>query len=478
LSAAIAGSLVEIAEGADDWLFLDHYAGVDILGRQADLTAWEQSHLPKYVAQFSGRHARMAARGIPYIVVIAPEKASIYPEMLPPGVRVADPTAAELLTRACVAAGIEAVDLVPLLRSAKGPIDLYYKVDSHWSYYGAYIAYRAIIERVRRSLRVPEIPPDQVVFSDRQGFGDLGVHLVPERRGALQHTECRGRQFTAVVQAHDQREYAFATHICDQGHGKALVLRDSFITFLAPYLSHTFAETTYPAPPFAMLDDMIDDLKPDVVIHECAERALFDLPDGLADWQPRSWRQIYLEAHENPHATDLIRRFRQCLSERNLDVAVPLGQQLRDTAGGALDHNLAEALLLSGAYDSVLEICSVAEARRGPDPFVRYLQAHARHALGDIAGALTSLREALALRPGHARFLYELGCWLARGENKAEGAEILWVVVSVAPAHVEAWRELAQVHAQLGNAELASLARAEVDRLEGTGGSTRAIGTS
>jgi hypothetical protein len=467
VSAAVAGSSIEIAEGDENWLFLRRYENLELLALMADLSMWAKSHLPSLVAQFESRHARLSKRGIPYIVAIAPEKATIYPEKLPPGHRLADPTAGEMLTSGCVQAGIDAIDLAMQLRSAKGVLDLYYPTDSHWTYYGAYIAYRAIIDAVKKVLDVTEVGPHEVVFKDKDGFGDLGVHLVPERRGLLQTADCKTRLISSDIEAFDRREHAFAVHTCAEGRGKALVLRDSFATFLGPFLSRTFAETVYAAPPVAMMDDMVDDLKPDIVIHECSERALFYRPDGLADWEARSWRQIYLESYDHPNEADLIRPLHQALAEYRFDDAVALARKLAERSSPALDHNLAEALLKSGAYNEALETCCSAEVRQGADPFVRYLKAYARHALGDLDGAVESLHGALALRPGHARYLFQLGCYLAAGENKVAAAVALRAATDAAPAFVEAWDALSRVYALTGDTVAASIAECQAARLRG-----------
>jgi hypothetical protein len=80
VSAAVAGSQIEVAEGKGGWLFLRRYEDVEPLRWGADLSAWKETHLPALTAQFAGRRARLAARGIAYVVAVAPEKGSVYPE--------------------------------------------------------------------------------------------------------------------------------------------------------------------------------------------------------------------------------------------------------------------------------------------------------------------------------------------------------------------------------------------------------------
>lgn len=469
MTGAVAGSLIEAAEGADGWLFLRRYNSFDVFEWQADLSGWTKTHLPMVTAEFADRHRRLAARGIPYVVAIAPEKASVYPEKLPSGYRIATPTAAELLTSACAKAGVGAIDLTALLRSAKGAMEVYGKVDTHWNFYGAFVAYRAIVEAINKSFSVPMVGPEEVSFIDCEGFGDLGVHMTPERKGRLQQSQVKTGSFSTVVYAYDDREHVLQSVKSDRGRGKALVIRDSFSGFLAPYLSLSFAETNYAAaaPALAMLDDMIADLKPDVVIHEQAERGLPYKPDGLEDWQPRSWRQLYFEAYEHPQHNNLIRRFRQALIESRFKDAIALGQELSGATGGALDHDLAEAFVMSGAHDRAIEVCETIEARRGPDAFALYLKALAERNLGRREGSIASLRRALAIRPGHARFLFLLGSWLAADNDREGAAAALQAAVERAPALAQGWQQLSLAQTRLGNRSAADFALQRASELTG-----------
>ncbi|WP_442756452.1 alginate O-acetyltransferase AlgX-related protein [Methylocystis sp. JAN1] len=455
MSFAPAGSLLDVIEGGDNWLFLRRYENLHVLDLQTDLSSWSQTHLPILTAQFAGRHAKLAARGISYVVAIAPEKSSIYPEKLPSEYRLASPTLAELLTTACRQAGVEAVDLTSALRLAKGAMDLYFRVDSHWTYYGAYIAYRSIIEAIQKRVDVSVVQPHQILYHDKEGFGDLGVHMRPERRGLLQQVTLSS-EVEAQIKAYDDRERAYASYTCQDGRSKAVILRDSFATFMSPYLARSFSTSTFVSPPLALHEDMIEDLEPDVVIHLYSERALLYYPEGLADWDARSWRQTYLEAYENPQWANLIRPLRRSLIEKRFDESVKLGQQLSDAGGWALEHNLAEALIGARLYEKAIEACDRMELRGNATAFSYFLKAYGQRALGR-GEAVATLREALRTRPQHARFLYELGLWLAQDGDLPEAAAALHAALESAPGFLQGWSELSRVNAEMGDKSAAEI---------------------
>ena len=115
MNGTLAGSMIEIEEGKNGWLYI-RSAEANFFHSAAERANWANFHLPIFTAQLLGRHARLTALKIPYIVAIAPEKQSVYPENLLSAYQVMRPTMAELMTSACANAGIEAVDLMKLLK--------------------------------------------------------------------------------------------------------------------------------------------------------------------------------------------------------------------------------------------------------------------------------------------------------------------------------------------------------------------------
>jgi hypothetical protein len=464
MNGTLAGSTIEIEEGKNGWLYI-RSAEANFFHLAVERANWANFHLPIFTAQLLGRHARLTALKIPYIVAIAPEKQSVYPENLLSARQVIRPAMAELMTSACANAGIEAVDLMKLLISAKGVLDLYSEEDSHWNQFGAYIAYRAIVEAIQKKVPVRIIEPNAVRYHEKQGYSDLGALMTPERRGRLLDVKVEGKIKT-LVQAYDQREYSLVIHSCEQGRGRAIVFRDSFATALAPYLSRTFEKTIYIART-PMMDDLIEEMKPDVVIHEFAERTLCLDPKISSDLEPRSWRQLYMEAHEYPQYAHMIRPLRLALRCQRFDDAVGLGRRLSEASEGELDHNLVEAMIGSGAYQEAVDLCLQIEANRGRDSFLSYLKGWANSALGRNDVALSSMREALDGRPGNACFLYLYGSWVLGHGDASAAAHFLQGAVDRVPDSVPAWRNLSQALSLQGDADGAMNARSHADRLEG-----------
>lgn len=93
--------------------------------------------------------------GSEYVFVLAPTKAFVYPEFLPKRIQqVRGHTRYEQLSQYLQQyADIHFVDVLPPLLAAKAeksyPL-LFYKTDFHWNFYGAFIAYKAIVDHLAR----------------------------------------------------------------------------------------------------------------------------------------------------------------------------------------------------------------------------------------------------------------------------------------------------------------------------------------
>jgi alginate O-acetyltransferase complex protein AlgJ len=240
------------------------------------------------------RAAFLAGRGIPFVVVIVPEKYTVYPEFLPAwaSARAARTPLDRLADELAAYPQLHFVDLRnPLLRG-KATERLYYKTDSHWNYVGASIGYTQIMREVARLLPgstvAPVIRPPYVAGVDYYS-GDLTQMLglprqfreddiaplgkilgTPEARCARQEPGAAANVETFVYRCPYAPRYS------------ALVYRDSMGIPLMPMLAENFARTTFVTS--AQLDPkQVDALKPDIVIEEMVERtstgpAIYPMP--------------------------------------------------------------------------------------------------------------------------------------------------------------------------------------------------------
>ena len=439
----IAGADVQAVEGRDGWLFLSRVGAVDTLRGFHDIGEWRRGSLPGFVANFAARGRRMAARGIPFVVVLAPEATGVYPDMLPDGAGPIEiPTMAEHLAAALAEEGVDVVCPATQLRAARGPVDVYQRLDSHWSAFGAFLCYREILARLEGSRGVGW---RDVSYSVRNGFGDLSVHVVPERSGAVHGADVPAIEASAGPNVFDHRARNVRRHTCGTGVGRALVFRDSFAGALTPFLERTFAETILVGGSPAMPDDAIDRFAPDVVILEMAERSLLVPQDPFADWPAASFEQRHFERATNPTGGRL-----QCESQAALEggkvaeavAAAAVAVALEGT--GNRPHNLAHALMVAGQGNPALlklghGLCAGAATARD-DRYLHWLHGQFAYMRGREPEARAAMARALAKQPSHAQYLYSLAVWDYLAGDHASALSIMRRSLEGAPLHADSWR--------------------------------------
>jgi hypothetical protein len=123
--------------GEDGWLFVYNFGPQELARMGIDADA----RVRDWAAAFAERRDWLAARGMKYVVVVAPEKASVYPERLPAAVRRHPP----FVGTPGLAEKFAVVDPLPSLLAAKAAgTQVYMKKDSHWTDAGAFVAYREL----------------------------------------------------------------------------------------------------------------------------------------------------------------------------------------------------------------------------------------------------------------------------------------------------------------------------------------------
>ncbi len=116
-------------------------------------------------------------QGIKFVIVIAPNKHSIYPEKLPHWMEYHGKTITDDIVEQSNAKGINLLDLRPILLSKKEDEPLYFKTDTHWNQRGAGFAFEAIIAYLNRKHNINIIIPNYHFEQTHQGAGDLANFL-------------------------------------------------------------------------------------------------------------------------------------------------------------------------------------------------------------------------------------------------------------------------------------------------------------
>jgi hypothetical protein len=269
----------------DGWM---QYVDNANLGSFLNRAPFDQAALQSAAQQLEAKRQWLEKRGIRYLLVIAPDKATIYPESMPgyyrhcPGPTRLD----QLLQYLRDHTDVQALDLrSPLRREAKRQL-VYWKTDTHWNHVGSWVAYCAVVQKLHQWFpQIQQLP--KVVFANTPLAGGLAAMTGLES----QFTEITPLLNTALLWRISDEKLpplsGFSTPpycmhsltVPNDTLPTAVVLHDSFFEFdLVSLLPSHFRRSLYVFTPLFPMQ-AIELEHPDIVIEEHVERYLqVDLP--------------------------------------------------------------------------------------------------------------------------------------------------------------------------------------------------------
>lgn len=250
--------------GKNDHIFygdtMDDYLGVNQLNDDQITT------IAHYLVDVQNS---FAIKGIRFAFIIAPNKATIYPEYMPDYLKPTDSDRnIDLLQAAMKERSITFIDAKKILTDAKQIRPVYYEHDSHWNNYGAMLVHNSATEIFGLEQFDPEV---FTVVKDRTG--DLHNFVFP----ASEHLEDRivypeFHAYSSKRPINFDRDKTVET--TREEDGLTLVLyHDSFGRSLQPIFSQSFGKL-YMNSYFPYNFDYTEDKAPDIVIIELVERNL------------------------------------------------------------------------------------------------------------------------------------------------------------------------------------------------------------
>ncbi len=286
-----ASNINEVLKGVDNWYF---FTGNNMLEDFTGRNLLSDNELDEWVQSYREKKRWLENRGVRYLFVVPPNKMSIYSEFV--GAPWVDNRGMRRLTqikeRLSDNERSTLLDLTPSLRKMNHLETLYYKSDTHWTPYGAFLAYLAIADKI------------ESMFPDIRFKRDFAMTPVKKRRCEMEKDNCGeltnmlldyesfDESFRKVVKfskcvkripfnfklsnlASGHKEYYFHTN-CEDGKLKAVVFRDSFFSNLEPFISENFKEVIYLWKDYdeKNVEELLSTFNPDIIIEEKVERML------------------------------------------------------------------------------------------------------------------------------------------------------------------------------------------------------------
>jgi GT2 family glycosyltransferase len=271
-----------VVVGRDGWLFLQEDRN-DALGQHTGRVEFSPQDRESLATLLRERRAVTEAHGCIWITAVVPDKEAVYAEFLPPEVVPVPRRPVHDFLEIAAAEGAPALYLLDDLRAAKAQGDLYMRTDTHWNHRGAFVAYAAVCREISaRGLDLEVVDPQSISWIEQPVQGDLGSKLYPEVaegkdvlprlegpvRGAMVYDN-RVRNHGMVL-IHEQRDR--------DDLPTCLVFGESFAPPLVNFLKESFGRVVF-VHTSMLVSDLIERLRPDVVLSVPTERFLISVPD-------------------------------------------------------------------------------------------------------------------------------------------------------------------------------------------------------
>ena len=270
--------------GRQGWLFYDDDTHLGAARGDPPMTAPEVRNWLVYLA---GRTEALKARGVPYLVVAAPVKETIYPQFGPYWYRRPNPNRpAIFLPKLAREAGAgDVFYLYPSVAAAtRAGWTTYSRHDTHWNAYGAYAGYVGLMTRLH-AMGLTEGPRPLSAFTVHPGRPQTGPRDLALMLGVSSFVDLNFPHIDNLPsEAKVSISYLTATQdwtgdqVIDTGEvGKPVLLmtRDSFSneiqSLLYPHFSRLILAHNQNG---FWRQDLIDRFKPDIVLLEVIESGL------------------------------------------------------------------------------------------------------------------------------------------------------------------------------------------------------------
>lgn len=270
----------QVMPGKAGWLFLQQEDDRPVIQQSLGVYQYTPYALKQWSLLIRQRQFWTKQQGKDYLMVIAPNKSTIYPEFLPERFHpLSGNRTREQLQRAL--SNVRIIDLTDSLLARKKEGLLYYKNDTHWNALGGYYGYRSLI----RSLPYVAAPLERHELREskrRQRSGDLGRMLIADEERSetiIYQTALTPRaQLDAESSANTQ-----VYHQADTTLPRVFFAHDSYLMDFEPLYAEHFSVSTFDRGFRDFHSEKIQESGVDLVINEFVERSLIGAPPRN-DW--------------------------------------------------------------------------------------------------------------------------------------------------------------------------------------------------
>lgn len=291
----------QVITGKDDFLFLGNFHH-DIVHKTNGIFKLSDSEIENWLEKVKSIQDWYEKQGIKFLIVVAPNKQTIYSEKLPNWVNYSEKTITDDIVNIAQIMGINIFDLKEVLKKEKNKDLLYWKTDSHWNEKAGKIAYintlKYLNDEFDLNLQIENID----LVKNKRGAGDLTKLLKfqdkmkknheIDYRFKFQNSEniCIGdinkdthalekckEMSNRKLYINSQPKYIINKY--SKNDSKLLFLCDSFGSAPSIFYNASFKsvyQINWAQITGEKLSKFVKDNQPDIVIYQIVERALYN----------------------------------------------------------------------------------------------------------------------------------------------------------------------------------------------------------
>ncbi len=273
-----ASSNENVVRGKDGWLFYNSSADDNPIEAYKGMGLFTWQELEQIRENLLVTRDTLAERGIEFVLFIAPNKERVYTEMMPeyygrPAVSYRTQQLVEYLEEHTDIRVVYPLDT--LLTAKEGNAQkLYYRLDTHWNYIGAYIGTGELTKELGVSMPVLE---ELTITETAPTICDLAdmIHLREQLNQDPDYVLSGYDRYHLTTDQHDLTG-AYIYH-CEGGDERKLfMLRDSFADAMDDFLAAQFHES-YMVHYSSYSDELVESEQPDIFVYETVERRIGEL---------------------------------------------------------------------------------------------------------------------------------------------------------------------------------------------------------
>jgi len=266
--------------GKDGWLFYADKADGDSVSCYQNINLYTEEKLKIIKDNLVEQENWCKMHDAEFILMFIPNKETIYGEYYPNGINKMGSYSKldQVINYLKLHTDIRIVDVRKELINAKNRAQIYYKTDTHWNSFGAFIGYQGLIKEINKSN--PKVKPDTLDDFDIQKVNQKGGDLTRILNLEYYYDDSdfifkRKKDDTYIINIplNDFDGGRDISKSSDKLLPKAIMFRDSFTKKMIPFISNQFSEIVYDWTE-KINHNLIKEEKPNIVIFEIVERRI------------------------------------------------------------------------------------------------------------------------------------------------------------------------------------------------------------